>query len=289
MTKADLEKDILQYGLLVGISYQLYQTVASFFPQVLISMAAFNLLITIILIFLYLLVQRKGAHPVLLLSLHTVALSGLTYFWMNYGGMSGTAPSFYCLYTAFIIVCSYGIARWVITITLCLILGLYFTFPGLLNMQSFSEPEKINLFQRNVDYLAVGGLIIVFALYMKRKFVFYRESVSMRHQQLDRLAMTLQGQNQEIAMRQEETRAINENLESMVAERKFQIENKNTELAEYAFINAHMLRAPLCRILGLISLMEKEPEQYPNDQLVQIKSIAQEIDRYIKEINKVVS
>jgi|GEM_PF-1314425 len=289
MTKVNLEKDILQYGLLVGISYQLYQTLMSFFPQLSTQLALFNMLIALILILLYLLVQRKGAHPVLLLMLHVSALTGFTFFWKNYGGMSGTVPSFFCLYTAFIIVCSHGITRGVIIIFLGSVLSIYFLFPGLLGMESFHEPSKINPLQRNVDYIIVAGLIVAFTLYMKRKFLFYRERVSKRYRQLDQIAKTLHGQNVELATRQEETRAINENLESMVEERALQIENKNKSLAEYAFINAHMLRGPLCRIIGLISLMESEPDRYPAQQLAQLKSIAQEIDLRVKEINSVVS
>jgi len=289
MTKVNLEKDILQYGQLVGISYQLYQTAMSFVPQTNVSGALTNMLIALVIIFLYLITQRKGAHPVLLLVLHVLALAGLTFFWRNYGGLSGTVPSFLCLYTAFIIVCSYGVTRWVIIVMLGSVLGIYFLFPDLLGMETFYEPYKIKPFERAVDYLIVGGLIVVFTLYMKRKFVFYRESISIRNKQLDQIARTLHNQNHELATRQEETRAINENLETMVDERARDVENKNKALAEYAFINAHMLRGPLCRIIGLINLMEREPDQYPAPQLAQLKSIAQEIDQRVKEINSVIS
>ena len=156
-------------------------------------------------------------------------------------------------------------------------------------METFYEPNKINPVQRSVDYIIVAGLIVAFILYMKRKFVFYRDRVSKRYKQLDRVAKTLHDQNQELATRQEETRAINENLESMVDERARDVENKNRALSEYAFINAHMLRGPLCRIIGLINLMEKEPDHYPEEQLAQLKSIAREIDQRVKEISSVIS
>ena len=188
MMKVNLEKDILQYGLLVGISYQLYQTVVGLLPEVKTSLALLNMLITLIIIFLYLLVQKKGAHPALLIILHVLALAGLTFFWKNYGGMSGTVPSFFCLYTAFIIVCSHGVTRWLIIVILGSVLGVYFLFPALLGMESFYEPNKINPFQQTVDYLIVGGLIVAFTLYMKRKFVFYRESISKKNKQLDQIA-----------------------------------------------------------------------------------------------------
>jgi len=158
-----------------------------------------------------------------------------------------------------------------------------------MGMESVYEPSKINLIQRNIDYLTVAVLIVAITLYMKRKFDFYRGRVSKRYQQLDQIAKTLHDQNLELATRQGETCSINENLESMVDERALQIENKNKSLSEYAFINAHMLRGPLCRIIGLVNLMEQDPNALNTDQLAQIKSIAQEIDQHIKEINTVVS
>lgn len=287
--KENLEKDILQYGILIGISYQLYQTVMSFIPSLIITVALINILITLILLFLYLLAQKRGGHPMILMVLHVLALAAFTFFWKNFGGMSGTVPSFYCVYVAFIVVSSHGITRWVIILSMALVLIFYFAFPDLLGMNSAFEPSNISAFQKNIDYLAVGGLIIAFTLYMKAKFITYREGVSTKNQQLDQIARTLHEQNKELAIRQQETRAINDNLEALVDDRAKQIELKNLELAEYAFINAHMLRGPLCRMLGLINLMEHEPVQFPGEQLMQVKKIAQEIDQKIKEINSVVS
>ena len=287
--KENLEKDILQYGLLIGISYQLYQTLLSLVPALITGLALLNTFITLMIVFLYLLVQRKGAHPLLLLTVHALTMTAFTFFWKNFGGMSGTVPSFFCVYTAFIVVCSHGITRWIIIAISILVLMVYFLFPGWLDMESPFEPGKINPVQRNVDYLVVAGLIVAFTIYMKRKFIVYRDQVSKRYQQLDHIAQTLHHQNQELATRQEETRAINENLESLVENRAHEVEKNNKALAEYAFINAHMLRGPLCRIIGLINLMEKEPGEYPATQLAQLKSIAQEIDRHVKEINSVIS
>jgi signal transduction histidine kinase len=173
--------------------------------------------------------------------------------------------------------------------SLVILIFLFMGFPSLFGMTSLWEPEKTNPFQQFIDYLIMGALIIIFILYMKRKFVFYREAVTNRYRQLDKIAHTLHQQNQELATRQEETRAINENLESLVKERTKSNELKNIQLAEYAFINAHMLRAPLCRILGLISLMEKEPDRYRPDHLSRLKALAQQIDQQVREINTAVS
>jgi len=289
MIKQNLEQDILSYGLLIGASYQLYQLLMSLVPHMNIDLALVNVLITMVLFFFYLIAQRKGAHPLLLYAVHFSSLAGLTFFWKNFGGMAGTVPSFLCVYTSFIVVSSHGVTRGVIISILVAMLGVYFLFPEWLGMQSSFEPEHIDVNQRNIDYVIVGALILAFTLYMKNKFMFYRDSVSTRYRQLDQIANTLHQQNQELATRQEETRAINDNLETLVEKGAREVEDKNLALAEYAFINAHMLRGPLCRMMGLIHLMEREPDRYNSEQLTQLKTITHEIDQRIREINSVIS
>jgi HAMP domain-containing protein len=48
---------------------------------------------------------------------------------------------------------------------------------------------------------------------------------------------------------------INNNLEAIVHERTKRLELQNKQLADYAFTNAHKLRGPLTRILGLINII----------------------------------
>lgn len=285
----DLEKDLFAYGLLVGICYQLFMVFMSLVPTVKTPIALLNVLIALVIVFIYLLVAKVGAHPLLVIAVHVLAISGFTFFWMNFGGLAGTVPSFLCVYTAFVLVCSSGWYRVGIIVSLVGLVVLYLGYPFILGMQSVWEPDKTNVLQQFLDYLIMAALIIIFLIYMKRKFIFYRNSVKQRFEQLDQIASTLSLQNQELATRQEETRAINENLEALVAQRVEEIEKRNKELAEYAFINAHMLRAPVCRIIGLISLMEKENFGDQPEKLARLKAIAHRIDNQIREINSAVS
>jgi len=289
MINANLERDILQYGLLVCICYELYQTFMSFLPTLRADLALLNIFISIFLLFLYILSQRHGAHPLLLLALHLLVMGGFTFFWKNFGGLAGTVPSLLCVYTSFIMVCSHGWARWSIIGTVALTLVAYLEFPGVLGMSTYFEPDKIEPTQRMVDYLIAAALLVIVTIYMKRKFLFYRKQVKRRYRQLGQIAETLHEQNRELATRQEETRAINENLESMVEARAHEAEVKNQELSEYAFINAHMLRAPLCRMIGLLNLMEKDATTELAEDISRLKKITQEIDARVKEINAVVS
>jgi ligand-binding sensor domain-containing protein len=95
--------------------------------------------------------------------------------------------------------------------------------------------------------------------------------------------------NEEIHAQAEEIRAINENLEELVKERTSQLERKNKALEEYAFINAHELRAPVASILGLISLMETiELDEDQKIYLQHLQTSAQKLDTVVRSIGKAI-
>lgn len=71
--------------------------------------------------------------------------------------------------------------------------------------------------------------------------------------------LALNASKEVLLVQAEEIKTINENLESLVRDRTQELERKNTALEEYAFINAHKLRAPVASILGLIPIINSLP------------------------------
>ncbi|MFY0628390.1 MAG: PAS domain S-box protein [Reichenbachiella sp.] len=62
---------------------------------------------------------------------------------------------------------------------------------------------------------------------------------------------------------------------------------RNKKLAEYAFINSHLLRAPLVRILGLAELVSKEVILSEHQELLEsFKTSADELDAIVSKINE---
>jgi signal transduction histidine kinase len=66
--------------------------------------------------------------------------------------------------------------------------------------------------------------------------------------------------NEELSTTNEELTTMNESLEEAVKGRTQELELQNKQLTEYAFINSHLLRAPLARILGLSQLITRNKE-----------------------------
>jgi PAS domain-containing protein len=95
-----------------------------------------------------------------------------------------------------------------------------------------------------------------------------REKIVKQHEQLARYASEIE--------------AINESLETRVQERTAALNEQNVKLTEYAFVNAHLLRGPLSRILGLVELI-----RMTND-MDELRSYIDLLDVSTKELDRVV-
>lgn len=86
----------------------------------------------------------------------------------------------------------------------------------------------------------------------------------------------LANRNQDLEESQIELESKNEKLES-----------NNKQLREYAFLNSHVLRAPLARMLGLAEIVAKDVKAEKHQKLVhQLLSSAEELDEVVTRINE---
>jgi len=88
--------------------------------------------------------------------------------------------------------------------------------------------------------------------------------------------------------KQEEITRANESLEQRVKDRTHELEAQNLQLAEYAYINSHLLRAPLSRLLGLVNLLRYTQVADPEKELIigHIKTSGEELDEVVRKINE---
>jgi len=95
----------------------------------------------------------------------------------------------------------------------------------------------------------------------------------------------LEAQNEEIIQQQQQIEQINKSLEKTVKERTVQLEDQNKKLLEYAYFNAHKVRGPLARILGLTYLVQNSPKDNQIEMIERIEVSARELDNVIREVN----
>ena len=119
------------------------------------------------------------------------------------------------------------------------------------------------------------GIIIFLTLY------FFKTSYEKKQAQL-----TLQ--NEAIHNQKEEIEQINEELESIINDNTERLRTQEERMNEYAHIHAHQVRSPLARIMGLIHLINLEPdsEKALREYLPKIKSNADELNGQLKEVSK---
>ncbi|MCK5699864.1 MAG: hypothetical protein KAI29_01865 [Cyclobacteriaceae bacterium] len=93
--------------------------------------------------------------------------------------------------------------------------------------------------------------------------------------------------NDELKNSNQEIQNINQSLETRVIERTKDLEYQNKQLAEYSYINAHLLRAPLCSILGLVQIMEIDCPEKDNILTLHMKKSTKELKDIVSKISKV--
>jgi tetratricopeptide (TPR) repeat protein len=132
------------------------------------------------------------------------------------------------------------------------------------------------------QYFIIVIISVLLAVISLLGFLLYRYSREKRksNEELIRL-------NKDISEKNEEIKQINDHLEEEVNVRTEKIQLQNQKLIEYAFFNAHKVRGPLARVLGLVALTKNE------SSLEEVKSLhekihlsALELDEVVKEINQ---
>jgi signal transduction histidine kinase len=146
-------------------------------------------------------------------------------------------------------------------------------------------------------------LIILFLIFFIRNYRF-QKSVNALLKQQHQKVLTL---NEEIRTQQEEVvtqrdalieknqsienlhnqlKETNDSLEKKVIERTAVLREQNKRLEEYAFLNAHDLRGPVARILGIINLLEMDHLKEDKPLLLgHLKKSSIELDQITRSIS----
>jgi signal transduction histidine kinase len=103
----------------------------------------------------------------------------------------------------------------------------------------------------------------------------------------ERTQEKLMHQHNLILHQKEEIEVINNNLEQIVVDRTEKIKEQESQITEFAFINAHKVRSPLARIMGILNLihLEKNEKEIMKDYLPILKSNAEELNERLQEVS----
>ncbi|MEN7548220.1 hypothetical protein AAG747_09885 [Rapidithrix thailandica] len=128
--------------------------------------------------------------------------------------------------------------------------------------------------------------ILIYRFYHRKK-ILNRELVALNIKYLEQKEQ-LAAMTEELSNQNEYISQMNIDLEKKVMEHTLDLRVKNKQLEEYAYFNAHNVRGPLARLLGLINLLNYGIADLHNDGILEkIQITAQELDEVIKSINHI--
>ncbi len=131
--------------------------------------------------------------------------------------------------------------------------------------------QRITLLAISAGLILAG--IVAYVLYRQRKkILFQKEAIEVQATALLKL--------------NEELQQLNRNLEERIEQRTSQLLVQNQRLAEFTFINAHKLRAPVASILGLIHLLYHGTGDEKETILAHLRTCSEELDQTIRDVSK---
>lgn len=140
-----------------------------------------------------------------------------------------------------------------------------------------------------IGYIGLCTLVYFISYLFQKERTKYMKEIKLKSLELENKNKVIQKANLSIKEHAEEIAVINENLEETVKSRTAELKERNKILEQYAFMNSHRLRSPVCTILGLINLLQM-PENKNNEvELIEkLKESINDLDSITKEVEKII-
>jgi len=140
-------------------------------------------------------------------------------------------------------------------------------------------------FAAAVTYCTLYFIITYATAVLKFNYDKMHQRLQLKNEELLQKANEITSQNEELLYTKDNLSSLNTNLEKIVNERTAKIQIQNEILIKYSYTNAHHLRGPVARLLGLASIYKLESEPNPDFYINKMVDQAEEIDSVIKQIN----
>lgn len=133
--------------------------------------------------------------------------------------------------------------------------------------------------------LLIAGVLTIILLRQRKQILRANKDLQAKNEEISFQKNAIESQAEALLILNEELKDLNKSLEGRIDERTRQIIQQNQRLAEYTFINAHKLRAPIASILGLINLFQQADAKEQKVILNHLKTCADQLDLTIRTIN----
>lgn len=137
-----------------------------------------------------------------------------------------------------------------------------------------------------VTYLVLYAVIAYSSKLLKHRYDEALNMLAEKNVELAEKAQEIETQNEELQQSQENLFELNKHLEQLVSERTNKIQEQNERLIRYAYTNAHHLRGPVARLLGLLQLAKLESKLDYEFLFNRMEEQTIELDEVVKGINQ---
>lgn len=150
---------------------------------------------------------------------------------------------------------------------------------------SDTPPTISELITASITYYVLYFIISYSTAILKLRYDEINLALRKANEDLHDKAEEIAAQHEELLQSHENVNEMNRNLEKIVMERTAKVHAQNEMLLKYTFTNAHQLRGPVARLLGLISIHKLDTNPDTNFYFRSIEDQANEIDTVVKQIN----
>lgn len=161
-----------------------------------------------------------------------------------------------------------------------LVFALQFLNPGL----RFT-PNGNELLTVMMTYAILYFILTYAAAILKSGYDRMHQHLRETNIELHKTAKEIESRNEELEDAQTELHVLNNNLERLVNERTAEIQMQNEVMMKYSYANAHHLRGPVARLLGLAMIHRLQSSPDPGFIIDKMAEQAHEIDAVVKQIN----
>ncbi len=202
---------------------------------------------------------------------------GFALFWPSSTGLSGAGAYVLQSLIVVLLLVNTGKAKTFFAIFL-LIMVLIAGFIDIEYKGRIVYSSQLISFTLNTLVIALVMNLFKIALDRERKKLLFRIN------KLNKTNQEIQEQNDALEKNQEEIKRIQTHLQQIIQDRTQEIERENERIIEYAFINAHLVRAPLANMLALGELMDHE-----DPKLRKLKNKMENLDETVRKIGGILS
>jgi signal transduction histidine kinase len=155
-----------------------------------------------------------------------------------------------------------------------------------LHPEQYGETGPGNIVVAGVTYEVLYSVVAYSSRLLKQRYDEVFEILAIKNSELAENAHEIAAQNEELQQNQDNLFQLNNHLERLVEERTNVVKQQNERLVRYAYSNAHHVRGPVARLLGLVQLSKMDTDLSYEFLFSRMEEQALEIDTVIKGINQ---